>query len=579
MAVNIVLTAVLRANINQFLNGMREAGTGLQGVSEAINTAFDGIAIIAIIDLLKKLAEALAGIINDLLETAGKWEQMTFGMAAVLASSEKITDTTGKTLDITEKYNRAILLSGDLMKKLRLDAALNLGTTEELAGAFVGLSNSVSNTSKQGANAIERTRALANAIVVSSKVLGPMVLKGGMNQAIRETNELLQGRLTVINTFARTLGITTSEGKKAYKEALKNGTVYDFLMDKLKNYTAAQGFLSRSFVGLSDTIKDLFEMVKQSIAVFGFERFLGFLRSVVDMMVIRLPDGTAKLSEGFQAFMDELSPLFDELMIPLIGLMKELLAIILDNKETIISILRGAIQFLGLILNTITFILTVTRIGIKLLLSSLNVIISYIKTVYGLINGVLTLLTKVYDFIHAKIMPILNNLFDFLNVKFQSMFQWMLSKLGLSTDLQEEDNKKKKQAALLAKTHAEAIGSLNNELTKNNKNVKDNTQHWKNWIATLRSAYSNRFPSAAKSFLTMFGSGGTLSPTRSSAGAVPVNINLNGPNGNMTIPAKMTPQQLAQAHTSGRQFSGSLAKMQKGVVINPSTRSGPIFQN
>lgn len=582
MAVNIILQAILRANVSQFINGLNQAKSalqGMQGLAGLLSKAFDVYFLQQFLNLAMQLKDVLAGVIMDLLETAGKWQQMTIGMAAVVLASNKITDSTGKQLSYAEQFNRAIIVSKDLMQKLRIDAALNIGTTDDLASAYIGLANAVSTTTKKGEDGIQKTRSLANALIATSYILGPAVLKGGKDQAIRETNELLEGRLTKINTLARTLGLTTASGKDAYKEAFAAGKVYDFLMGKLSAYSAAQKQLAYGYEGLMSTLKDLLDLVKQTTAEFGFERVNNALKELVDQIVIRLPDGTAKISDAFKNFFNLLAPIFDELMIPLIDLTKTFIQIIVENKEVIVSFLRLTIQLLSLLLESFNSILQLIRPGLSLILSLLSMIMDSISLIVGGINGLLRSVSEFYNQIMERIKPALEALNNFLTEKFQPTVQWFLSKMGLSTNLQEEDNKKKKDAATLAKTHVEALGGLNEALDSQNQKLKDNTQHWKNWISTLKAAYSSRFPAAAQSFMTMFGHGGTLSPTSASAGSIPVNINLNGPHGNMSIPAQMTPQALAQAHQTGRQFSGSLNKMTKSTTLNPVLRNGAVYQN
>ena len=582
MAVNIVLTAILRASVNQFLGGIAQATSslkGMQSVGQALSKAFDIFMLKQFLNVLMDVKDTISGMIADLLETAAKWQQMNIGMAAVIASSNKITDSTGRTLSVADSYNRALVLSSDLMKKLRLDAALNVGTTEELASTFVGLTSAVSNTSKAGENAIEKTRKLSNSIVAASYIMGPMVLKGGVDQAVRETNELLQGRLTIINTFARALGITTHEGKKAFEEAKKTGTIYQFLEDRLKSYSAAQDSLSRSYEGLTSTLKDMFDMIKQQTAEFGFNRVNAALQELVDTIVVRLPDGTAELSNEFTSFVAQFGPIFDELMIPILDLTRTLFSIVVDNKDVMVTFVRLLVQMLALVLDLLNLCLEILRPILSVVMSLLNFLMQSLNVVIGLVRSLVRVTQGVAETINNWLMPVLQNLGNFINGPLRDSIQQFLALLGISTDMQKENAKKQEEAALAADTHAEALGTLNDEVDESNKKVKDNTQHWKNWISTLKAAYSNRFPSAAKSFLTMFGSGGTLSPSSAAAGAVPVNINLNGPDGSVSIPAQMTPQQLAQANRNGKVFSGSLSKINKSVTSNPAMRNGPMYQN
>jgi hypothetical protein len=582
MAVNIVLTAILRANIAQFVNGMSRAGSalgGLQNAAKSLNALLDATLWYKILEVILQIESAIQGVVVHIIDTASKWQGLQVSMAAVLLATNKITDASGKQLTYAEQFNRAIIISKDLMNKLRMDAVLSVGTTEDLTNAYIGLGNAVSATTRKGENGIEKTRKMANAMVATSYVLGPSVMKGGINQVIRETNALLTGKNDRINTLARTLGLTDGLGKKAYDAAKKEGRLYDFLMAKLKPYIQAQEILSHTLEGLKNTLKDMLQYAEQMISEFDFKRINSALQEFTNYFVTRLPDGTAKASKKFEFLLRQLGVIFDEIMIPVLNLQKSLMKLFTENTQGVTSYLSTIGQLNALFINLTNTMILLLRPFFRLFGMGSISLVDSLYAILVLLNGALQTLNSWIDKIDNAIGPMLDGAYAQLQ-KIHDMYQKMAGAFGVSTNLQEEDNKKKKEAEILAQTQVESIGGLTDALNENNKKVKDNTQHWRNWISTMRSAFSTRFPSAAKSFLTTFGAGGALNPTRGGIGATDVNINLRNADGStMSIPAQMTPQQLAQAHQNARTFSGSLNKMTKGKTLNPISRNGPAFQN
>lgn len=630
--VNIVLQAILRANITQFLQGINQAVGGVNNLANAskkINQALDltlfrkiteqigdmagqgklftaifdafalkgimaqgaiqgmaaglmsfsaGLAVFAaVLPIIAAISAALSAMSQRLLEAAAKWEGMKIGMAAVLLNTNQITSATGQQLSKTEEFNRALLVSGELMKQLRTDAALNVGTTEDLVSSFVGLQTAVAKTAKENENAVEKTRALANRIVMTAHLLGPEVLKGGRDQAIRETNEILAGRLTIINTFARAIGLTKEEFKKLREQGM---STYDILMQRLSAFSAAQNVAARSFAGLTSTLQDLADLAMQTMAQFGFQRVEEFLRTIVDTFVHQLPNGTAEVSKGFQAFLSQLAPIFDELMIPLIALFKELIAMFKENKDIFVATIRLTVNLLGLVLDLLSAIMPILRILITIskpywmaLIYALDVITAGLRLIADGIKWVA-------DNIMTLLQPVLDRLSETYTKYLEPAIQKMLALMGKSTDLTKEAKKAQEEHQKFMDTKLKnTLAGTNEELDKQNKKIQDNSQHWKNWVSTIKAAYQNRIPQLARSFLTTFGSGGTLSPISGSTGAMDVNLNFNMPDGtSMSVPAKMTPQQIAQSRSTAVQAAGILYNQQRRTSIPPSVRGGPIIQ-
>jgi hypothetical protein len=630
--VNIVLQAILRANITQFLQGINQAVGGVNNLANAskkINQALDltlfrkiteqigdmvgqgklftavfdafalkgimaqgaiqgmaaglmrlsaGLAIFsAVVPIITALTSALAVLSQRLLEAGSKWESMKIGMSAVLLNTNKITSATGQQLSKTEEFNRALIVSGELMNKLRTDAAINVGTTEDLVSSFVGLQTAVAKTAKESEDAVEKTRALANRIVMTAHLLGPEVLKGGRDQAIRETNEILAGRLTIINTFARAIGLTKEEFKKLREEGM---STYDILMQRLSAYSAAQNTAARSFSGLTSTLQDLSDLAMQTMAQFGFQRVEGFLREVVDMFIHQLPNGTSEVSKGFQGILSQLAPIFDELMIPLIVLFKEFIAMFKENKDIFVASVRLLVNMLGLVLDLLGAIMPILRLLIAISKPYLMSLIYGLDVVTAGLRLIADGIKWVADNIMNFLQPVLDRLSKLYTEHLEPAIQKMLALMGKSTDLTKEAKKAQEEHQKFMDTKLKiTLAGTNEELDKQNKKIQDNSQHWKNWVSTIKAAYQNRIPQLARSFLTTFGSGGTLSPITGAPGAVDVNLNFNMPDGtSMTVPAKMTPQQIAQSRSTAVQAAGVLYNQQRRASIPPSVRGGPLIQ-
>ena len=462
MAANVVLTAILRASVGSFVNGLRNAQGQLnnfQNALKGLKALMDILFFKEVLGLLGEFLNPLRSMLGVLINSNAEWERMRIGLATIVSNSTNITDELGNSVSGQEKFNRALALSNDLMKQMRFLAAQNIGTTEDLLSVYTGIANVVSGTLKKGEEATSKTLKLANDITTTAKVLGPSVIRGGIEQATRESNLILSGLIRADNTFARAIGLTRSEFDKLKKQGL---STYEILSKKLSEFAAAQGVLAKSFVGVTDTIKDLSQFALTEIGKFGFDRLTQALNEFVGHLIITLPNGLKGFHQDILDIVNQLAPIFDELMIPLIDFTKELIKLIIDNKTTIIDLLRLSVQLLGLLLDTLRMLISVWnnlfqafKPGIEFIINGLNLIIS---TTRSILDQTVNLFNEFTRSVQESLKPINDGIEKYIRKPLQEL----LSQMGLSTDLAKEDAKNSKQAALASTTRAEALGHLNN---------------------------------------------------------------------------------------------------------------------
>lgn len=560
-----------RANIQQQISLAQQRLNTLTQVGNANN--IQGMVawtagLVGALYVLNQLKDTLFGITKELIDQAAQWERMKIGMATLLMGANEFSSATQGQLDKQEQFNRALLVSDKLMQELRVDAMKNVGTTQDLVGIFKGLQMAVAGSSKANENYIEKTRVLSNQVMIAANALGPEVLRGGTTQAVREVNEILHDRITIINKFAQGIGLTKDEFKKLRREGM---SAFDILETRMKLFGNARSVMANSFAGLSTTLKDMIQFAEQSIGKFGFERLEGFMRDIVGMFVKEMPDGTAKLTDGFQKFVSTLAPIFDELMIPLIGIGKQLVALVIENAPAIVMMIRLIVQVITLALNILQSMIPILR----LIIDTVKPFLPFVQWVLG---GIIALLNETFGWITniaSALSDQLKPALDFLNLglnKSNESFQGFLGNLNQSTELTVKMHQAQKDHEKFLDTKMKnTMAGTTDELNKQNKAVQDNTQHWRNWVSVLKAAYEHRVPELAHSFMTTFGRG-TISPG-GSAGTMPVNINIHTANGMTTIPAHMTPQQLAQARTQTIQRTQTMANYQRAVNTNPSSRA------
>src|SRR5258706_14539275 len=111
MAVNVILQAILRANVSQFVAGLAQAGQSIAGLNQAASAifgAFDTVLLERFLELIMQAGTAMIQFAAKTVEAAGEWESLKYSMASVIMASNNITDATGRTLTENEKYNRSI---------------------------------------------------------------------------------------------------------------------------------------------------------------------------------------------------------------------------------------------------------------------------------------------------------------------------------------------------------------------------------------------------------------------------------------------------------------------------------------
>lgn len=199
-------------------------------------------------------------------------EQATKSIAGLVSSMYEIKDASGNLLSGMEKYNKSLVMAEALQGKLLKKSIETASSYQSLREAFqAGLAPGAANnfTADQ-------------VMEISSIVDGARKMFGlEQNQLTSELRAILSNSITNNSTIGTALGL---RGDEAYKEALKVGKGYEYLIEKLKYLKVAAEDSAESVGGMFDTLGDLrSKFVADSTA--GFLAPFKDLRGVLDGLI------------------------------------------------------------------------------------------------------------------------------------------------------------------------------------------------------------------------------------------------------------------------------------------------------
>jgi uncharacterized coiled-coil protein SlyX len=557
------------------INRMNYALQGIQAIAA-------GTGIVMLVNLLTAMGTAAANAVGSLITINKELQQMRIGLAAVISNSNELKDTvTGELLEGQEKYNRALAISRQLMQELQIDAATNYGTTQDLIEMMQMIEPFVARTGKEiNGSAIEATRKLANDLMAAYGVFGPSAIKGGKDQIVREAGEILAGNFRNTNKFANLIGLTRED----MDEAKKNGTsLFDLLESKMAGLAQARNALADSFEGISNTLQDAVQITSARIGSGLFEQIIEGMKTVRDLFFVKSNDGLSQLAPDMKRFADALSPVIAQLGPPLLKLTKDFVNLFLENKDLIISFIQLLVQLLNIVINTLDKVVLILRAALDIVSPIFRAAMDGLSSTASMLNYLLGIANDFMRNVLEKLGPVFQKIGDIYSATLGKALQEMMKAMGQNAQVTDQAAQNAADAGAVMQTKLlPHVVELDDKLNKQNKTIKDNTQHWKNWITTISGAMNTRLPSIASSLGAFAGagalnatSGGTLVKLGPSGGVI-IPIHVNGNQVGQIGPLHGDPQQMMQAQRQAQQLAGALAYHQSSYNI---PRSGARISN
>ena len=263
-------------NINSALGSMGSAGA-------SVMNSFSGIAdkVVGIATNMAALGAAggIAAVVKGVFGINNSLEKTQIGLAAIFGAN-----------DLTKNMNDGMEAAGDVMKKMRADAAALPGEFKDLVDIF----KDISVPGFQSGASIDQLRKMASQGMAVSAVMGLP-----MQQAGRELSMLLSGRAGAHNVLGLRIGGLSGDKAQAFNK-MSGADRFEAVSKMLGKFAPAIDEFSKSFEGAWSTFKDnatrtwgqvtspLFERMKSS--------FLG-LNSAVDANQDRI-DQLARMLGG-----------------------------------------------------------------------------------------------------------------------------------------------------------------------------------------------------------------------------------------------------------------------------------------
>ena len=323
-----------------------------------------------------QIASAIRNLTREVFSASAEFQRLKTSFVAVLAepvlAEGGAGEKSGLTPNLLTQLNRQ---SEQLFKRSQLNAVKTVATTKE----YVSVLLSALAVGQQIGLTMEQTEELTLNFVRAAGAFGIEQEKVGSSIA-----QIFSGSVRVTNQLARNLGLATKEQRDLLKEALKSGTVYEFLIQKTKAFAQTGKEAENNFINVSAAIADIFQLGgSQAIApLFDFinsklidirEAFIGedassIFKAPLVLIIERIRNTIIELLPNINAFTSAFvglgSTLFQSLTSGGGSALKLILNLLTAILNTISQIVGGTNNFLSPIVKLVPYLLIArTAIG------------------------------------------------------------------------------------------------------------------------------------------------------------------------------------------------------------------------
>src|SRR5574343_1129184 len=196
------------------------------------------------------ISQALSFPVEESVRYNAEIEKTRLGIASIVSAQMEMTSASGEQVKGAEKLNKALTMSDDVMKKLKIDNLSTIATFEQLARAY---QSALSPGLAAGMN-LDQIRQFSVGMVQAAGAMGV-----NLDMMAEELRSLLRGTITPRNTIIATnLGITNEDIKK-YKA--NSADLFNFIMGKLNDFAVAGQESQKTFAGIFSNLKDATSML------------------------------------------------------------------------------------------------------------------------------------------------------------------------------------------------------------------------------------------------------------------------------------------------------------------------------
>lgn len=237
------------SNLN---NDLKKSKEGLGSVNSSISSTIKKFAAwtIAIVGI-KEVTESVFSFYKKGVEANISTEKAELGLAGLITSLNVIKKD-GKELTGFDAFTQSVKIAKDQVKQLTLAAMTTGASIQDVTDAMqTALAPGLAN----GFN-IDQIREISVLMANTTKAMG---MESG--QTSQEIIALLSGQINSDTQVATSLGLGAGGPlQQAYKDALKAGKGYDFLIDKMKDFKTAGEATSKTLQGSIDAMGDIWNL-------------------------------------------------------------------------------------------------------------------------------------------------------------------------------------------------------------------------------------------------------------------------------------------------------------------------------
>jgi hypothetical protein len=278
-------SAVKAATDNKLLDAvLKQLASSLKDVDTHSGTAAHGVTSLHdVMHLAMGAAEGMMGALaveklvefgKAAVEATEHINQLRLATAGIIASNETVTDASGRVVTGIAKIQAAQAQVSGVFAQLQIDAMKTTDTTVGLIEKFEALAPAAMTAGMS----LEQMRQLTIAFSATTSALG---IQG--QQAKVDIKDLIEG-VRVGNTA---LSIGMGLKKEDIDLAKHQGRLYEFLIDKTKDYVAANQLQTQTLTGVASGLHDFENILMQIVGEHADEvltdGFRNLLLSIYDV--------------------------------------------------------------------------------------------------------------------------------------------------------------------------------------------------------------------------------------------------------------------------------------------------------
>jgi hypothetical protein len=386
----------LSSAFSQSFSSASSLRSGLSGLGSVIGTLLNPVTLA--IAGFTALAGAFTLGVKSALDAGVNLERQKLGLAGLINATTQFSTAQGKALTSQENLNASVEQAGGLFQELRKQAILlaDIDTNDLLQASQAGLVG----LGKAGITNFKEQADVIGTVTAALKQLKPNMTEAEKKFEIRA---FLGGDFGNAKADFASLIASVNGGAEAFKaqyaEAIKNGTAYEFLKDKLSSFKDSAILSADTVSNKFSVISESADLVNTAIGSGMLPAFKSLQDSIIGNFWEKQSDGSLKfkdsilqtaesigvnLGQAFTAIEPLIKPVFDiilssiELVSNAIGAFAEAVGINTQDSANQLQGLAGVIDFVG------------DRIGglVKIVVGGYQIAFGVSKAVLGAIVGV-----------------------------------------------------------------------------------------------------------------------------------------------------------------------------------------------